>query len=216
LVAACVQAESAQVDGSGSSGRGRVNAVTRYVRTVPSDALITRVAIPRGYAGTMQTAKRIAALIRRGAADFGVRQHAIDVLVRRNVRPKDYLNEMRALFEWVQRRVRYTKDPYRIELLHAARRMLQLRAGDCDDMAILLGAMLKSIGHPVRLVLCGPDRSRPDLFTHVYLEGFHKGRWIPLDATMPRPMGWRPRAGVRKRYAVDPAPMLAGEAGRPP
>ena len=83
--------------------------------------------------------------------------------------------------------------------------MLELRAGDCDDMAILLGAMLEAIGHPVRLVIIGPDPLRQDLFTHIYLEVFHKGRWIPLDATMPYPMGWGPRALVQKdnRYRKE-------------
>jgi hypothetical protein len=55
------------------------------------------------------------------------------------------LGEIKALFEWVQRNVRYTKDTFRIEVLHSAKRMLKLRAGDCDDMAILLGAMLEAI-----------------------------------------------------------------------
>ncbi len=71
--------------------------------------------------------------------------------------PKDYLGEIQALFEWVQKNVRYTKDPYRVEVLHSARRMLELRAGDCDDMTILLAAMLEAIGHPTRLVIIGPD-----------------------------------------------------------
>ena len=84
-----------------------------------------------------------------------------DILLDRGIRPKDYLGEVRALFEWVQRNVRYTKDPFHVELLHAPRRMLELRAGDCDDMSIVLGAMLEAVGHPVRLVLVGPDRSRP-------------------------------------------------------
>lgn len=49
-----------------------------------------------------------------------------------------------------------------MEVLHSARRMLELRADDCDDMAILLGEMLESIGHPVRLVITGPDPRKPD------------------------------------------------------
>jgi Transglutaminase-like superfamily len=109
--------------------------------------------IPEGYSGTLRTVEHISALIKQGAKDFHVRQTAIDILLRRGVRPKDYLGEIKALFEWVQQNVRYTKDTFRVEVLHSARRMLELRAGDCDDMAILLGAMLESVGHPVRLVL---------------------------------------------------------------
>jgi transglutaminase-like putative cysteine protease len=154
--------------------------------------------IPKGYPGTARTVEHIANLIRSGCKDFYVRQKAIDILIERGVRPKDYLGEIKALFQFVQRRVRYTKDPLRVEVLHAARRMLDLRAGDCDDMAILLGSMLEAIGHPVRLVITGPDPLRPYLFTHIYLEVFHHGRWLPLDATMRFPMGWAPSGVVKK------------------
>jgi len=142
-------------------------------------------------------------LIRAGAKDFCLRQRAIDILMQKGIRPKDYLGEIKALFEWVQQNIRYTKDPFRLEVLHSARRMLELRAGDCDDMAILLGAMLEAIGHPVRLVLAGPDPLRPRLFTHVYLEAYYKGRWIPLDPTMPHKMGWAPRVFVKKVIALE-------------
>ncbi len=142
-------------------------------------------------------------LIRAGAKDFYVRQKAIDILLEKGVSPKHYLGEIKALFEWVQRNVRYTKDPFRVEVLHSARRMLELRAGDCDDMSILLGSMLEAIGHPVRLVLVGPDPLQPRLFSHVYPEVYHKGRWIPLDATMSHPMGWAPQGLVRTRIVID-------------
>jgi hypothetical protein len=159
--------------------------------------------IPKGYRGTKRTVEHIKALIRAGAKDFYVRQKAIDILLEKGVKPKDYLGEVKALFEWVQQNVRYTKDPFRVEVLHSARRMLQSRAGDCDDMSILLGAMLEAIGHPVRLVLVGPDPLRPGLFTHIYLEVAHKGRWMPLDPTMPYPMGWAPRGLVKEVIAIE-------------
>ncbi len=167
--------------------------------------------IPKGYLGTKRTVEHMKTLIRAGAKDFYVRQKAIDILLEKEVRPKDYLGEIKTLFEWVQRNVRYTKDPFRVEVLHSARRMLELRAGDCDDMAILLGSMLESIGHPVRLVLTGPDPLRSRLFTHVYLEVHHKGRWIPLDPTMPHPMGWAPRALVKQVIAIKRSPNMRSQ-----
>lgn len=146
----------------------------------------------------MKTAGHIATLIKHGAKDFRVRQNAIDIVVGRGVEPKDYIGEIKALFEWTQQNIRYTKDTVHVEVLHSAWRMLELQAGDCDDFSILLGAMLEAIGHPVRLVLTGPDPLKPRIFSHVYVEVFCKGRWIPLDATMPYAMGWAPHALVRK------------------
>jgi hypothetical protein len=178
----------------------------RY-KTPPATPLKIKVErIPAGFPGTKQTVARMQVLIRQGVKDFYVRQKAIDILLAKGVRPKDYLGEIKALFKWVQRNVRYTKDAFRLEILHSARRMLELRAGDCDDMSILLGAMLEAIGHPVRLVIVGPDFLRPDLFTHVYIEVYHKGRWIPLDATMPYPMGWAPRVFNKKVIPIKRRP----------
>jgi len=159
--------------------------------------------IPKGYAGTRRTVAHMRSLILQGAKDFYVRQKAIDILLAHRVRPKDYLNEIGALFRWVQQHIRYTKDPFRVEVLHSARRMLELRAGDCDDMTILLCAMLRAIGHPVRLVLAGFDPRRPQLFTHVYIEASYRGRWIPLDPTMPYSMGWAPPAAHRKVFQIE-------------
>jgi len=159
--------------------------------------------IPRGYAGTRKTVNYIAHLVKEGAKDFCVRQKAISILIKNGVRPKDYMGEIGTLFEWVKNNVRYTRDIYRVELLHTARRMLELRAGDCDDMTILLSAMLKAVGHPVRLVLAGFNPRKKGLFTHIYLEALCKGHWIPLDATMDRPMGWAPPADHKQLFAVD-------------
>jgi transglutaminase-like putative cysteine protease len=152
------------------------------------------VRVPAGKPGTLESAKIIGKLIAEGAKDFLVRQTAIDIFRRRRVPAKDRLGEICALFEWVRRNIRYTRDIFQVETLHTARRMLQLRAGDCDDMAILLGAMLKSTGHPVRLCLVGFRRDQPHLYSHIYPEVQCRNRWIALDATMPQPMGWAPPA----------------------
>lgn len=175
----------------------------RYTALPLSSPQIYLGYIPKGYLGTQKTLEHIKTLIRQGAKDFYVRQKAIDILLEKGVKAKNYLGEIEALFEWVQHQVRYTKDPFRVEVLHSARRLLELRAGDCDDMTILLGAMLESIGHPVRLVLTGPDPLRPQLFSHIYLEVYHKGRWISLDATMPYPMGWKPRLFIKKVISIE-------------
>jgi transglutaminase-like putative cysteine protease len=159
--------------------------------------------IPKGHAGTRKTVEYIIRLIKEGAKDFCVRQTAIDILIQNGVQPKDYLREIKTLFDWVKSNIRYTRDIHRVELLHTARRMLELRAGDCDDMTILLAAMLKAIGHPVRLALVGFNPRRKALFTHIYLEAFCKGVWIPLDATMNKPMGWAPRADHKQYFPVD-------------
>jgi transglutaminase-like putative cysteine protease len=142
----------------------------------------------------METARMISKLICEGAKDFRVRQKAIEIFREGRVPAKDRMGEVRALFDWVQRNIRYTRDIFQVELLHTARRMLELRAGDCDDMTILLGAMLKSTGHPVRLCLVGFRPKFAHAYSHIYPEANVRGHWIPIDATMHFRMGWAPPA----------------------
>ena len=148
--------------------------------------------VPRGPKGTLTTAEIIGTLIREGAKDFYVRQKAIQIFRTYRIKPKNRLGEVCALFDFVKRNIRYTRDIFKVELLHSARRMLELRAGDCDDMTILLGAMLLSTGHPVRLILAGFRRNRPHAYSHIYPEVNVGGRWIAIDATVDKPMGWAP------------------------
>lgn len=177
--------------------------ILRYFPPTIKPAQIHLGRIPRGYPGTVQTVEHIKELIRQGSKDFFVRQKAIDILLENKVKPKQYMDEIKTLFRWVQQNIRYTKDPFQVEVLHSARRMLELRAGDCDDMAILLGSMLKSIGHPVRLVLAGFDPGQPNQYSHIYLEVLHKNRWISLDATMPFAAGWSPPSSSRKVFPIE-------------
>jgi transglutaminase-like putative cysteine protease len=155
---------------------------------------IRMMRVPKGTTGTLVTARLIARLTASGAKDFYVRQKAIEIFRAHGVPAKDRMGEVIALFEWVKRNIRYTRDIFRVELLHTARRMLELRAGDCDDMTILLGAMLLATGHPVRLALVGFRPDRPHMYSHIYPEVNVRGRWLAIDATMPHPIGWAPPA----------------------
>ena len=148
------------------------------------------IRVPPGRRGAIESARLIGQLITEGAKDFCVRQKAIEIYRRCGVRPKDRWGEIQALFEWVRGNIRYTRDIFEVETLHTARRLLELRAGDCDDMTILLGAMLKSTGHPVRLCLAGFDRRFPHLYSHIYPEVRIGPHWVAIDATMHHPIGW--------------------------
>jgi len=160
------------------------------------------VRVPKGPPGTIASARLIANLIREGARDFYVRQKAIEIFREAGAQPKDRFGEVLSLFHWVRRNIRYTRDIFRVELLHTARRMLELRAGDCDDMTILLGAMLVATGHPVRIALTGFRPNKPHVYSHIYPEVNVKGKWIALDTTMDRPIGWAPPALWKRICAI--------------
>lgn len=161
------------------------------------------VRVPKGRPGTLITARMIADMIREGAKDFCVRQTAIDIFCKYGARPKDRLAEVCAILDWVKRNIRFTRDIFRVELLHTPRRLLQLRAGDCDDFTILLGALLMSTGHPVRLALVGFQPNKPHRYTHIYPEVNVWGRWLAIDGTVKWPLGWSPPALWKRICAIE-------------
>jgi Transglutaminase-like superfamily len=136
-------------------------------------------------------------LIQAGKKHDDVRSCALSIVS--DVPPKDFGGEIVALFYFVRDEIRYTLDPRGLEQLHHAEEVLRQGAGDCDDMVILLGAMLESIGHRTKTFAMGFE---PGHLSHVILKVWYKGRWVALDATMDEPIGWMP-AGVMQTMEID-------------
>jgi Transglutaminase-like superfamily len=133
--------------------------------------------------GTVQTVRKIRELVDQGKKDPFVNRTTGEILRRGRVRPYDERGEVRAIFEWVLRNIRFTKDPEGKECLRPARTTLEWGFGDCDDInAILLPAMLGTVGYRVRLVTIASHPADPSQFTHVYCEVHLEGRWTPIDA----------------------------------
>jgi len=105
---------------------------------------------------------------------------------------KNWFGEIRAIFEFVRANVRYTLDTHDIEVLQDPLVTVQLGAGDCDDMAILLASLLECVGHPCRFVALSFDG--PENYSHVLVQtrAAGEGQWLSLDATEDQPAGWHP------------------------
>lgn len=120
--------------------------------------------------------------------------------VRWCISPKDYGQEIRAVYEAVQNSrsaiaLRYVRDHAKVDQFTAADKLMRLRGGDCDDGTILLGSLLMSIGYPVRMRVMQDTAS--STWSHIYLlVGVSPGNpeaWIPLDwSVYPfKPAGWQ-------------------------
>jgi len=79
-----------------------------------------------------------------GKADPVVRQLVGKIIS--NVEEKDYMGELQAIFNWVRKNIRYTRDPHNLELFQKPKRILELKTADCDDLSILIGGMVQNIG----------------------------------------------------------------------
>lgn len=109
--------------------------------------------------------------------------------------------QARRIYEFVRDEIQYIHDPLGFEQIQSPDSTLKLRAGDCEDQAILLCSLLSVIGFQTALVFSDADndgiadhvysavyiQNAPDYckpLAHKMLEsGKDLNDWIPLDPT---------------------------------
>ncbi|MGH8864428.1 MAG: transglutaminase-like domain-containing protein [Burkholderiales bacterium] len=170
------------------------------------------IPLAAGDAGTAQTIAAMRRLIEEGKKDPAVHETAATIL--QGVRAFDWNGERRAIYEWVRRNIRFTRDVYGKETLHSAREILRLRIGDCDDYTVLLCALLATVGHKTRIVTISSNDEDPEQFSHVYPEVFAEGTWIAIDAARRNPAySLAPERFHRKRIWDTSSPEYVDVAG---
>jgi hypothetical protein len=145
-----------------------------------------------GAAGIVQTVGLMRAMTNSAIDHPLIRQHA--VRATEHVSRGDAKTAAVAIGEWVRAHMRYVPDPLRKENLTSpaviARAISEGKKvyGDCDDMAMYVAAMAKSIGMQPTFHAAG----RGDRFHHVYTEV----AGIPIDPTVS--FGLRPFTATRR------------------
>lgn len=99
---------------------------------------------------------------------------------------KDFTGEAKRLCQYVRDQIRYVWDIQGVETLHPAEWVLKVGQGDCDDKAILLAALLLSIGHFPRFAAVAFE---PDQFSHVWVQDYLNNAWVDLEPTENLPFG---------------------------
>jgi transglutaminase-like putative cysteine protease len=158
--------------------------------------------IPYGNPGIMVSASELVKIIKQFRKDPQIRFTAENIV--KDCPNKDYTCEGKKIFEWVKKNVRFTRDPYRVEMLRSPLLTLEHKQGDCDDHTILTSSLLQSIGHPTRIVLVATRKLMPKNFNHVFSEVEINGKWIPLDTTVKESyFGWLPTGYTYKKFEVE-------------
>jgi transglutaminase-like putative cysteine protease len=99
--------------------------------------------------------------------------------------------------------VRYVRDHLEKDTFVAPNKTMKLRGGDCDDQTSYLGALLRSVGYPVKLRIV--QARSASTWSHIYLlvglPPTEPTKWVPLDATMAQKgPGWEaPDSMVSRR-----------------
>ena len=166
-----------------------------------------------GFRGVMDTRALMTNHAIMGGKDPLVRATAERIIS--GIYGKDYLSEAAALGYWVsdQRNIRYTRDPAKVELVKTARMVLLTRQADCDELSVLLAAMLHAIGiTEVRFVLVG---FAPGALSHTFVEfqDTRSGAWVALDPVAGPGTGPMLRRAVNYR-AGEPLKSLVPTARR--
>lgn len=178
-----------------------IGSQSKLAGTSPTPGLAYRAPLLSGEAGTKQTIAVMRKLVDLAVSDPNFVRFAIEIV--RGVAPFDHLAEVQAVYQWVQRNIRYTMDPVTKEKLYSPQDLLKIRAGDCDDIAMLMGALVIALGFPARLVTIAANATDPGEFSHVYLETEvppGSGQWLAMDAARPgAQFGIEPPVYYRKR-----------------
>jgi transglutaminase-like putative cysteine protease len=170
---------------------------------IPENLLtrITLMALPDGVAGIKATVALMVKLAQQSKRDYTIRNRALFIV--EGLRQKAWFDEIRALHEYVRDEVRYVRDINGVETLATPVKTLQSMQGDCDDKALLLAALLESLGHETRFVAVG---FTPGQYDHVLVEtkvrirakDGTRDKWIPLETTEQVAPGWYPPGVVQR------------------
>lgn len=158
------------------------------------------VGIPDGPEGTRITLEVMRSFARLARVNPDVRDLALQLTS--SIHDGDRLQVIDALFRFVRDHIRYIEDINEVETVQTPEVTLEVGAGDCDDKATLLAALLEAVGRPARFAAVAFE---PDNFEHVLVETRFDWRgeeWLPLETTPVEggaaPLGWYPQGVVSK------------------
>lgn len=152
-------------------------------------------AIPNGEAGAVTTLKRMRQLVRDAVRDPS--QHIRETALKM-VGTAGFVDQVRRLQSFVQDTIRYISDPPDVELVQTPQYTLQQQAGDCDDQATLLAALLMATGHPAQFIAVGLS-GQP--LSHVLTQTLIGQKWVSAETIIKKPLGWNP-PGVTSHYIL--------------
>lgn len=174
---------------------------------------VVNTSVSNGAAGNYDTVQIMKRVARERSRHPLVRELALHILRMAGVESQNYLDEARAIGQYVQKKVRYVRDIRDVETLHDPLTLIdQLRRneaqGDCDDMSLLIASLLLSIGHSpkFRIIKYSPHSHG---FSHIYVVDYERNhgernkRRIVLDAIMKRkPIGFEVKHAVGEELAA--------------
>lgn len=149
--------------------------------------------------GNIETVEMMRQIAGRLKSHPKVRALALKVLERAGIGSHNFLEEARALAEFVQSEVRYVRDINDVEQLHDPLYMIRrleegTAQGDCDDMSLLLATLLLAAGHQPYFAIVR-YRALAGPYNHIYVVTYDRNwggpkRRLVMDTILKdRPIG---------------------------
>jgi len=146
---------------------------------------LEKFTIGRGPESVKATLLYMKQMVLKSDSDRIVKSTAHEII--RNIYPGDHLQQVKAITGWVRRKLHYVRDIYGVEevtnpatMLHNISKGLLSHSSDCDDYAVLLSALLRSVGFPTRLEALAVNGARYD---HARVSAYVLGKWLPIEGT---------------------------------
>lgn len=158
--------------------------------SVPAAMQVASFEISSGDKGTRQTLEHMRRIIYEELKDkkYGawMRGLALRITDEAGCKTKEFKCEAKSLFEWVRDNIRWVRDTKGIETLQYPHRTVAFKAGDCDDLTILNGALATSIGIPCMMRAIAANPKNKNSYSHVYLmvDPMGNDKWVACDATV--------------------------------
>lgn len=109
----------------------------------------------------------------------------IGLMVTQGCPPRDDLCELRSIFEFVVKNVRYTGDVAFKDTFQSALRSLQYGGGDCDDAAVANVVLAMENGFQAKWRITSNHGATWDhIYAMVGLPKHKPSRWVALDTTL--------------------------------
>lgn len=156
--------------------------------------------LPAGETGVKFTVGKMREFTREGKKQPRIICWARSIVLP--IEEKNWTAEVAAIFEFVQREIRYVRDVTDTETLQTPEQTLIQGCGDCDDQSTLLATLLEAIGHRTAFEAVAFKPGYPKIYSHVFVRTKLGRCWVALDATEQRPMGWEPPR-VTWRYTKE-------------
>lgn len=152
--------------------------------------------IADGPAGASQTIGQMRQLVLDAVRDPSqrVRELALSIIPS-----SAWVPQVRSIQLWVQENIRYVQDPPDLELVQTPQKTIEYGAGDCDDQAVLVAALLTSVGHPCQFLAVG-FQGGP--LAHVLTRTKIGANWVAVETIKPVALGFLP-PNISSTYIRD-------------